>query len=112
MFAETVYQSESLTVEPGDLGVIVTDGITEAIEREGVSTADRLDATISSVPPPWTPERVCEALMTLADHSTGPAGVLNWQDDKTVLAFLVEGEHESMRPTPDGLVLAEPYPHI
>ena len=79
-----------MPIEPGDLGVIVTDGITEAIEEDGVSAVDRLDATIASVVLPRTPERVCEALMSLANRSAGPAGVPDWQDDKTVLAFLVE----------------------
>ncbi len=91
MFADSVYESEMLTVEPGDLGVMVTDGITEAIEQNGVSAVDRLDATIATVPAPRTPERVCDTLMSLADRSAGPAGVPDWQDDKTVLAFLVEG---------------------
>src|SRR5207237_1991890 len=44
MFAETSYQSETLPVEADDLGVIVTDGITEAIEQDGVSAVDRLSA--------------------------------------------------------------------
>ena len=96
MFADTIYQSEMLPLDPGDLGVIVTDGITEAIEENGMSTVDRLDRTISSVSSPRTPERVCDTLMALADRSAGPAGVPNWQDDKTVLAFLVEGKHEPM----------------
>jgi sigma-B regulation protein RsbU (phosphoserine phosphatase) len=90
MFADTVYQSEVFPVEAGDVGVIVTDGITEAIEQDGVSSIDRLNATLSGISSPLTPERVCDALMALADRSVGPAGVSNWQDDKTVLAFLVE----------------------
>jgi sigma-B regulation protein RsbU (phosphoserine phosphatase) len=90
MFAETVYQSETLHVDWDDLGVIVTDGITEAIEQDGVSTVDRLDATVTSISSPQTPERVCDALMAHAERSDGPSGVADWQDDKTVLAFLFE----------------------
>jgi len=112
VFAETIYQSETLSLEPDDLGVFVTDGITEAIEQDGVSAVDRLTATISSVSSPWTPERVCEALMALADRSAGPAGVSNWQDDKTVLAFMLEGDRESVRPPGNALLLAEPQPHV
>jgi sigma-B regulation protein RsbU (phosphoserine phosphatase) len=112
MFEETVYQSEMLRVEPGDLGVIVTDGITEAIEQDGVSTVDQLNATVSGLSSPWTPERVCDELMALADHGAGPAGVPNWQDDKTVLAFLVEGDRESVPPASEVFILAEPHPHV
>jgi hypothetical protein len=32
--------------------------------------------------------------MTLADQSAGPSGASNWQDDKTVLAFLVDGQNQ------------------
>src|SRR5205823_936170 len=98
-------------VEADDLGVIVTDGITEAIEQDGVSAVDRLSTTVSNVSSPWTPERVCEALMALADHSAGPSGVSNWQDDKTVLAFLVEGERKSVQPAVNAFLLAEPQLH-
>jgi hypothetical protein len=45
------------------------------------------------VPGPRTPERVCDALMEMAQHNPGPRGVANWQDDRTVLAFLFDGQH-------------------
>jgi hypothetical protein len=112
MFPETVYQSEVVCVDAGDVGVIVTDDITEAIEQDGVSMVDRLNATVSNISSPWTPERVCDALMTLADGSTGPPGVPDWQDDKTVLAFLVEGETESVHSVAAPFVLAEPQPYV
>jgi serine phosphatase RsbU (regulator of sigma subunit) len=112
MFPETVYQSEVVRVEAGDVGVIVTDGITEAIEQDGVSTVDRLSAMVSNLSSPWTPERVCEALMTLADDSIGPPDVPDWQDDKTVLAFMVEGETESVHSVTAPFVLAEPQPYV
>jgi sigma-B regulation protein RsbU (phosphoserine phosphatase) len=112
MFPETIYQSEVLRVEAGDVGVIVTDGITEAIEQDGVSTDDRLNATVSNLSPPWTPERLCDALMALADDSVGPPGVPDWQDDKTVLAFMVEGETESVHSVMAPFVLAEPQAYV
>jgi hypothetical protein len=30
--------------------------------------------------------------MEMAKHNPGPRGVANWQDDKTVLAFLFDGQ--------------------
>jgi sigma-B regulation protein RsbU (phosphoserine phosphatase) len=91
LFPETAYESEVVSVEPGDLGIIVSDGITEAIEEEGVPSVDILDRTIGNMPQPRTPERVCDVLMEMAQRSPGPRGVANWQDDKTVLAFLFDG---------------------
>jgi sigma-B regulation protein RsbU (phosphoserine phosphatase) len=95
LFPETAYESGVVSVEPGDLGVIVSDGITEAIDEDGVAAVDVLDRTICNVPEPRTPERVCDALMEMAQHHAGPRGVADWQDDKTVLAFLFDGRGAS-----------------
>jgi sigma-B regulation protein RsbU (phosphoserine phosphatase) len=92
LFPETVYESEVLSMEPGDLGVFVSDGITEAIEEDGVSAVDILNRTICEIPEPRTPEHVCDVLMQTAQRGIGPRGVANWQDDKTVLAFLFDGQ--------------------
>jgi sigma-B regulation protein RsbU (phosphoserine phosphatase) len=89
LFSDTAYESEVLSIEPGDLGVIVTDGITEAIEEDGVPSADLLNRAICDIREPRTPQSVCDALMEMAQRSSGPRDVANWQDDKTVLAFLV-----------------------
>ena len=94
MFADTLYRSETIHVAPGDLGVIVTDGITEAVEVAGVSGIDRVKAALVSAGPALTPELVCDVLMALAASSHGPPGVENWDDDKTVVAFEVEPEHQ------------------
>jgi sigma-B regulation protein RsbU (phosphoserine phosphatase) len=91
LFPETAYDSEVLAVAPGDLGVIVSDGVTEAIEESGVASVDILDRAICDVPRPRTPERVCDALMQRAQHGSGPLGVANARDDKTVLAFVFDG---------------------
>ena len=91
LFPETAYESEVLSIVPGDLGVIVTDGITEAIDEGDAATVDDvLKRTISAIPEPLTPERVCDALMEVARRGPGPRGVANWQDDRTVLAFLLD----------------------
>lgn len=92
LFPETIYEAEVVSLEDGDLGVIVSDGITEAMEEDGVPAADVLGRRVSGVPEPRTPQRVCDALMEAAQRSPGPRGVANWQDDKTVFAFLFEGD--------------------
>src|SRR5258708_5841835 len=96
LFAETAYEAEVVSLASGDLGVLVTDGITEAIDEHGAAAADALNSTICRIPEPRTPERVCDALMDMAQHSPGPRGVADWQDDKTVLAFLFDGHGEQI----------------
>jgi sigma-B regulation protein RsbU (phosphoserine phosphatase) len=93
LFPETIYEAEVVSVEPGDLGVIVSDGITEAIEEDGVSAVDVLSRAICNMPGPRTPERVCDALIEMSRRGRGPLGVANWDDDKTVLAFLFDGRN-------------------
>jgi sigma-B regulation protein RsbU (phosphoserine phosphatase) len=90
LFADTRYESEVVFVEPGDLGIIVSDGITEAMEEDGIPAADMLNRRVCEIPEPRTPERVCDALMEIAQRSHGPRGVANWDDDKTVFAFRLE----------------------
>jgi sigma-B regulation protein RsbU (phosphoserine phosphatase) len=87
LFPETAYDEEVLSLEPGDLGVIVSDGITEAMEEDNVTAADVLSRSVCRIPEPRTPERVCDGLMAMAQSSPGPRGVTGWQDDKTVFAF-------------------------
>ncbi len=95
LFPDTTYESEVVPVEAGDLGVIVSDGITEAIEEEGIAAVDVLRRTIRGLGGPPAPERVCDALMAMARRDPGPRGVTNGQDDRTVLAFLFDGAPEA-----------------
>jgi hypothetical protein len=91
LFPDTAYESEVVPVEPGDLGVIVSDGITEAIEEEDTAPVDVLQRTIRGLGEPTTPERVCDALMAMARRGPGRGVPTNGRDDKTVLAFLFDG---------------------
>src|SRR5262249_18313407 len=79
------YESEQAALQPHDLGLFVTDGITEALE--GVPLT--LEAALRGLPAAGTVARLADALMELAARSPGPPGVEGWQDDRTVLAFRV-----------------------
>ena len=35
-----------------------------------------------------------------------------WQDDKTVLAFMLEGDRESVHPAANAFLFAEPQPYV
>ena len=100
LFPETAYESEILSINPGDLGVIVSDGITEAVEEEDTPPVDILNRAISGIPDPRTPQRVCDALIDLAQRHSGPRGVADWEDDKTVLAFLFDGRDAAVDSPP------------
>ena len=89
LLAEASYVEEILELRAGDHGVFFTDGITEAIERGPGSPADIIVATVRRLPHGASAPAICHALVSLALRGLGPAGVDDWQDDRTVLAFTI-----------------------
>lgn len=77
------YQSETVALAAGELGVFATDGITEALEGLSLRLAD----PVRESPDGERPAALVERLFALASTSAGPPGVANWQDDRTALAF-------------------------
>jgi len=92
LFADTFYETGTVPIESGDVGVLVTDGITEALEPDGRPAIEALVSAASTVQQPPTADRVCDAIMTLAEAGPGPRGLADWDDDKTVVVFEVEPE--------------------
>jgi serine phosphatase RsbU (regulator of sigma subunit) len=94
LLPDSRFVTESVELAPGDLGALFTDGISEALES-GPTTLDEVlsrPSTATSGPAPAsrrTPEEICEALLVASAAGGGPAGVEDWQDDRTVLAFAV-----------------------
>jgi sigma-B regulation protein RsbU (phosphoserine phosphatase) len=79
---------EELALAPGDTLVMVTDGVTEALEAGG-----RVEERIA-----WTvahrrdkgPQAVCDRVMRLAASGRGPVGAGDWADDRTVVVVTVD----------------------
>ncbi len=81
------FVDELMPLRSGDICLFVTDGVTEALEgetpldrqlaptaqREGLSAAD-----------------VCRQVMARALDGRGPAGVADWEDDRTVVAVRLQ----------------------
>jgi sigma-B regulation protein RsbU (phosphoserine phosphatase) len=86
MFRGTRYASGSQPLRPGDLGVLVTDGISE-LDGQNRSPAALLADLVAAMPGPRTPAIVCDAILRYARAVDGPPGTDNWSDDRTVLAF-------------------------
>ena len=85
LFASTVYTAETVALRPGDAGVFVTDGISEAVEGDG-ALPNLLEAALRRQAS-GGPERVCEEVMRMARRGRGPEGAGEWRDDRTVIAF-------------------------
>jgi serine phosphatase RsbU (regulator of sigma subunit) len=87
LLPHTAYELASLELQIGDLGVLVTDGVTEALEGIPVSVSDLLKdgSTWSST----TPAQGCEFLLRISGDAPGPPGAGIWHDDRTALVFRV-----------------------
>lgn len=83
------YQSGRLELRPGDIGVMVTDGITEALEGSSVNVSDLLRGRLQSLCELGSPKRVCDVLLAAAAEAPGPIGAGDWHDDATALVFRV-----------------------
>jgi sigma-B regulation protein RsbU (phosphoserine phosphatase) len=79
------HTEETVVLMPGDLAVLYTDGLTEAMSPEGefFGTA-RLDEILRSLPEPVTPALAVEAVARAVSEFTG-AGSLS--DDQTLLVL-------------------------
>jgi serine phosphatase RsbU (regulator of sigma subunit) len=87
MWPDTRYEAPSVDLYPGDLGVFVTDGITEALEGAPLSLHDVLrEAARAGLK---EPSDLCAHLQRLAAMAPGPPGVDGWEDDRTSLSFRV-----------------------
>jgi len=87
LWPDTSYQAPSVDLYPDDLGVFVTDGVTEALEGAPLSLRDALrQAARSGLK---EPSDLCAHLLRLAGMAPGPPGVVGWEDDRTSLSFRV-----------------------
>lgn len=83
------YDERALPLTGGDLCVFLTDGVTEALEDDRRSAVDRVVETVRGVPP--AAQAACDAVMALGLRGRGPAGIGDWDDDRTVVVVAFEG---------------------
>jgi len=84
------YATANVELSPGDIGVLVTDGITEALEAGPMTLSRILGASGERLSARSSPAEICDDLLRAAAEGPGPTGALNVQDDRTVFVFAVE----------------------
>lgn len=86
------YEQECLTMHAGDTCLLVSDGVTEALDdtsiEDGLSVWNGHHATAGDV---------CDALMKRAIAGKGPAGNSQWDDDRTVVVVRIGNGSQSNR---------------
>lgn len=88
LLASVSYGERQVPLREGDVGVFVTDGITEGFDGDLATIAAALRQK-PHVTGRALADAVCADLFDLASRSSGPAGLDGWSDDRTVLAFAV-----------------------
>ena len=89
------FNEGTLTLLPGDVCVLVTDGISEAFDDE----LRPWDSTLLELlrKAPQSAEQLCAALISEAQEGPGPRGVDDWTDDRTVIVLEVSRPNETAR---------------
>ncbi len=83
LLPDAQYEAREQALVPGDTLVLVTDGITEALEAGG-RVEERIARTVAQRRSRG-PQAVCDRVMRLAASGRGPVGVAGWADDRTVV---------------------------
>jgi hypothetical protein len=86
----TTYATAQVDLCPGDIGLLVTDGISEAFETGPMTLSQAMGASLKPRTAGRSPADICDDLMRAAAAGPGPAGAPGWEDDRTVFAFAVE----------------------
>lgn len=87
ILAGTRYQQREAALQAGDLVVFVSDGVTEALGDGG---AVRFHQEVRALAEAGASAgETCARVMSLAKAGTGPEGVDDWQDDRTVIAVAI-----------------------
>lgn len=84
------YATATIELMPGDIGVLVTDGVTEALEPGALVREQALGSPWADLAGASSPSEVCDRLLRAAAGGPGPAGAPDWQDDRTAMVFAVE----------------------
>jgi serine phosphatase RsbU (regulator of sigma subunit) len=97
LLSNATFDQELLSVHAGDTCLLVSDGVTEALD--GVPLEDRLKAAqIRS----GSAEDLCQSVMTQAVRGRGPSGDGNWDDDRTVVVVTMRDKGGDGRPRASG----------
>ena len=102
LLVDATYDQELLSVNAGDMCVLVSDGVTEALDglplEETVQSAHGQDETAGEI---------CDRVMTQALAGPGPSGASDWEDDRTVVVVTVRDADLDRRLDVPTLAIAE-----
>jgi serine phosphatase RsbU (regulator of sigma subunit) len=87
LLPDTRFDQEIVRLCAGDICLLVSDGVTEALEGEPPLERDLVARRPDGTPP--TAAELCQAVMARALAGRGPLGDQDWDDDRTVVVVAV-----------------------
>jgi serine phosphatase RsbU (regulator of sigma subunit) len=81
------YREERLALTTDDVCILMTDGITESFDSLSTSLASVVAGLASQRQ--RSASHICDAMMARAVEGSGPSGVEDWTDDRTVVVVTV-----------------------
>lgn len=89
LLPDVEYAQREIALVAGDVVVLVSDGVTEALGDDGAARFQQLVASLAEAGA--SADETCAQVMRVARAGTGPEGVADWQDDRTVVAVALSG---------------------
>jgi len=89
------YTAATLDLRPGDLGVLVSDGITEALDSSLAGWVQGVAAAAAGTAGPPSAGATCDDLIATAARVGGTGEAFGGPDDRTVFVFAVESDVHS-----------------
>lgn len=97
LLAGVAYEERTVVIRPGDVCLLVSDGVTEAIGDPAPEAIARLAQR--ALAQDRSADAVCDAVMAEALGGPGPDGVADWEDDRTVLVLSMDDDQSRSVPT-------------
>jgi phosphoserine phosphatase RsbU/P len=92
MLPGAAYTAATLDLRYGDVGVLVTDGITEALDASLAAWVQNLAAATGGSAGPASARAICDDLMETAARAGRTEDAFGGQDDRTVFVFTVDSD--------------------
>jgi sigma-B regulation protein RsbU (phosphoserine phosphatase) len=87
LLPDAQFDQELVSLRSGDVCLLVSDGVTEALEGEAPLERDLAASTARHRP--VSAAELCQTVMARALRGRGPRGVPEWDDDRTVVVLKV-----------------------
>jgi sigma-B regulation protein RsbU (phosphoserine phosphatase) len=91
LLPDAVFVQGDVQLQRGDLVVLVTDGVTEALPTAAGSASEQIRAALRQLGDHEDPMRATRTVLSMAARGGGPEGIADWQDDRTVFSFHYSG---------------------